>query len=71
MQFEGQIMNQTLENGKKRNFGPDFGPNFGFYLNYNSSQNISHKLKKYRKIGQDFKNVISNFVCFLAAIVSV
>ena len=71
MQFEGQIMNQTLENGKKRNFGPDFGPNFGFYLNYNSSQNISHKLKKYCKIGQDFKNVISNFVCFLAAIVSV
>ena len=31
---------------------------------YNPSQNIWHKLKKYNKIGQDFKNVISNFACF-------
>ena len=34
-------------------------------------QNIWHNLKKYSKIGQDFKNVKSNFVCFLAAIVNV
>ena len=29
------------------------------------------KVKKYSKIGQDFKNVISNFACFLTAIVNV
>ena len=39
MQFKGKLMNQTWENGKKPNFGPEFGPhlvprNFarGFYL---------------------------------------
>ena len=26
MQFQGKLMNQTLENGKKTSFGPDFGP---------------------------------------------
>ena len=25
MQFKGKLMNQTWENGKKANFGPDFG----------------------------------------------
>ena len=25
MQFLGKLMNQTSENGKKPNFGPDFG----------------------------------------------
>ena len=40
-------------------------------LNHNPSQNIWHKLKKYSKTGQDVKNVISNFVCFLTAIVNV
>ena len=32
MQFKGKPMNQTCENGKKSNFGPDFGlfwPKFG------------------------------------------
>ena len=38
---------------------------------YNPGQNIWHKVKKYGKIGQDFKNVISNFACFLTAIVNV
>ena len=38
---------------------------------YNPSQNIWHKLKKYSKIRQDFKNVISNFVFFLTAIVNI
>ena len=38
--------------------------------NYNPSQNIWHKLKKYSKIGQDFKNVISKFAWFLTAIVN-
>ena len=31
---------------------------------YKPSQNIGHKLKKYSKIGQDFKNIISNFAWF-------
>ena len=26
MQFQGKLMNQTWENGKKSSFGPDFGP---------------------------------------------
>ena len=26
MQFQGKLINQTLENGKKPSFGPDFGP---------------------------------------------
>ena len=26
MQFKGKLMNQTLENGRKPNFGPNFGP---------------------------------------------
>ena len=26
MQFQGKLMNQTRENGKKPSFGPDFGP---------------------------------------------
>ena len=38
---------------------------------HNPSQNIWHKLKKYSKIGQNFKNVISNFACFLTAIANV
>ena len=32
MQFKGKLMNQTWENGKNPNFGPDFGlfgPNLG------------------------------------------
>ena len=38
---------------------------------HNPSQNIWHKLKKYSKIGQNFKNVISNFACFLTTIANV
>ena len=30
----------------------------------NSGQNIWRKVKRYNKIGQGFKNKISNFVCF-------
>ena len=40
-------------------------------MEYNPGQIIWHKVKKYSKTGQDFKNVISNFVCFLTAIVNV
>ena len=31
MQFQGKLMNQTWEKGKKFSFRPDFGP-FGPYL---------------------------------------
>ena len=50
MQFQGKIMNQTLENGKKASFGPDFDrfvPNSGrqfLFLRYHgqlSSYTIS------------------------------
>ena len=38
---------------------------------YNPGQNIWQKVKRYNKIGQGFKNIISNFACFLTAIVNV
>ena len=41
------------------------------YENWNPVQNIWHKVTKYSKIGQDFKNVISDFACFLTAIANV
>ena len=31
IKFQGKLMNQTWENGKKTSFGPDFGP-FGLNL---------------------------------------
>ena len=31
---------------------------------YNPGKNIWHKVKRYSKIGQDFKNIISNFAFF-------
>ena len=50
MQFQGKLMNQTWENGKKPSFGPDFGlfqskfgsqKHFcGFYLYYTFLQAI-------------------------------
>ena len=39
--------------------------------NYNPVQNIWQKVKGYNKIGQGFKNIISNVRCFLTAIVNV
>ena len=38
---------------------------------YNTGQNIWQKVKKYSKIGQHLKNVISNFARLLTAIVNV
>ena len=38
---------------------------------YNPGQNIWKKVKKFSKTGQDYKNLISNFACFLTAIVKV
>ena len=37
----------------------------------NPGQNIWNKVKKFSKIGQDFKNLLSNFACFLTVIVKV
>ena len=34
------------------------------YSDYNPGQNIWHKVKRYNKIRQDFKNIISNFAFF-------
>ena len=38
---------------------------------YNPGKNIWHKVKKSNKIGQDFKNLLSNFACFMTAIVKI
>ena len=37
----------------------------------NPGQSIWHKVKKYSKTGQEYKNLISNFACFLTAFVRV
>ena len=37
----------------------------------NPGQNTWQKVKKYSKIGQNLKNFIYNFACFLTAIVNV
>ena len=42
-----------------------------FFKIYNPAQNMWHKVKKSSKIGQDFKNLLLNFACFLTAIVKV
>ena len=40
--------------------------NLTTFMRYNPGQNMWHKVKKYSKVGQDFKNLISNFLCFLS-----
>ena len=49
------------------------GPSYGqkFVCSDNPGQNIWQRVKKYSKIGQDLKNVIYNFACFLTAVVNV
>ena len=44
---------------------------FQIVRNCNPGQNIWHKVNKYSKIGQDYKNLKSDFVCFLTAFVKV
>ena len=38
---------------------------------YDPGQNIWHKVEKSSKVGQDFKSLLSNFACFLTAIIKV
>ena len=40
-----------------------------FVCSDNPGQNIWQKVKKSIKMGQDFKNLLSNIACFLTAIV--
>ena len=40
-----------------------------FVCSDNPRQNIWHKVEKCSKVGQDFKSLLSNFACFLRAIV--
>ena len=42
-----------------------------FFYSDNPSENIWHKVRKSSKIGQNFKNLLSNFGYFLTAIVKV
>ena len=46
-------------------------PSYGlkFVCSDNPGQNILHKVKKSSKIGQNFKNLLPNFTCFLTATV--
>ena len=45
MQFQGKLMNETRQNGKKPSFGPDFGPfgpNSGRQIFFQISVSVSH-----------------------------
>ena len=42
-----------------------------FVCSENPGQNIWKKVKKSNNIRQDFKNLLSNFACFLTAIVKI
>ena len=43
----------------------------GCKLNCNPGENILYKVEKSSNVGQDFKSFLSNFACFLTAIVKV
>ena len=47
------------------------GPSYAqkFIGSNNPGQNILYKVKKYSKIGQDYKNLVFNCGCFLTAFV--
>ena len=67
---------RELKNISKTLSVKETGPSYGqkFVFSDNPSQKNWHKVKKYSKIEQYFKNVISNFAnfaCFLTAIVNV
>ena len=42
-----------------------------FRNTYNPGQNIWHKVKKSSRTGRDSRTLLSNFACFLTAIVKV
>ena len=50
------------KNSSLKETGPSYGQKF--VCSGNPGQNIWHKVKKFSKIGQDFKNVLSNFPGF-------
>ena len=56
------------KNSSLKETGPSYGQKF--VCSDNPGQNIWHKVKKFSKIGQDIKNMLSNFACFLTDIVS-
>ena len=53
-----------LKNSSLKATGPSYGQTI--VCSDNPGQNIWHKVKKYSKIGQDYKNLISNFPCFMS-----
>ena len=56
---------------RERNFCTFFMEANRSKIFYNPGRNIWRKVKKSSKLGQDFKNLLSNFACFLTAIVKV
>ena len=50
------------KNSSLKETGPSYGQKF--VCSDNPGQNIWHKVKKSSKIGQDFKNLLSNFAFF-------
>ena len=62
-----------LQKMSKNSSLKETGSNYGqkFVCSDNPSQNVWRKVKKFSKIGKDFKNLLSNFACFLTAIVKV
>ena len=52
-----------FKNSSLKETGP--GYNERFLSSDNPRKNICHKIEKYKKTGQGFKNVISHFACFI------
>ena len=59
-------LTKISKNSSVKETGPSYGQKF--VSSDNPSQNIWYKVKKYSKIGQEFKNVISNYLFFLTAL---
>ena len=54
-----------FKNSSVKETGPGYDERF--LSSDNPRKNICHKIEKYKKTGQDFKNVISHFACFVGS----
>ena len=55
-------LQEFSKNSSENETGPSYGKKF--VCSDNLGQNIWHKVKRYKEIGQDFKDIMHNFGCF-------
>ena len=58
-------LQKRFKNSSLKEIGPNYSQNF--FCSHNPGQNIWHKVDKSSKIGQDFKNLLSNFMHFFGS----